>query len=64
MMNESIELTNEDVKDTDWLRTLTLYVRCCFLPIIIVGTVTNILCFAILSQKVSQLAILLVLKVG
>ncbi len=37
--------------ENNWLRRTILYVRMCFLPIIVAGTVTNTLCFVVLSKK-------------
>ena len=54
VMNISSEVIYFEKDDSNWLRRVILYVRCCFLPIVMAGTVTNLLCFAILSKKVSN----------
>ncbi len=58
VMNISSEVIYFEKDDSNWLRRVILYVRCCFLPIVMAGTVTNLLCFAILSKKVRNNLIL------
>ncbi len=51
-MNHSEEIRARlEQGESSWLRHAILYVRMCFLPIILAGTVTNVLCFVVLSKK-------------
>ena len=50
-MNTSYDVAVSLENENNWLRRAIYYVRMCFVPIIVAGTVTNILCFVVLSKK-------------
>ena len=49
-ISEDIAVSLEN-NESSWLRRAIFYVRMCFVPIVVAGTISNILCFIVLSKK-------------
>lgn len=49
--NDTQAFIFEETLDDVWLRRVIYYIRMCFVPVILVGTATNVMNFFVLSQK-------------